>query len=102
MLASVASGQALAQWQSNISDQRTRQWTQNGDVVVVSSVARYLRSGVYGVTACLDVSKVNVVDAKGKSVLAASRPDRVQYTYEVTKRADVFFVTRDSMKGSPC
>ena len=101
-LVEVAHGQALAQWQRNISDQRARQWQQVGVATVISPTSSYSGNKIYKVAACIDVSKVNVVDASGKSVLSAARPDRTKYTYEVTKGAGGFFVTKDTMKGSPC
>ncbi len=101
-LAQVARGQALAQWQSNLSDQRARHWKQDGAVVVASSDSSYVGSNIFQTVACIDVSKVNVVDAAGKSVLSAGRPSRTKYTYEVTKTADGFFVTKDTMSGVPC
>lgn len=101
-LAQVARGQALAQWQSNLSDQRARHWKQVGAVVVASSESRYAGSNIFETVACINVSKVNVVDATGKSVLSAGRPGRTKYTYKVAKAADGFFVTEDTMSGAPC
>ena len=101
-LAMVARGQALSQWQSNLSDQRARQWKQTGSVIVSESSSRYLKSNTFEVSSCIDVSKVNVIDSAGKSVLAADRPNKTKYTYEVTKTPDGFFVTQDQMKGSSC
>lgn len=102
-LAQVARGQALAQWQSNLSDQRARHWKQDGAVVVASSESSYIGNNIFKTVACVDVSKVNVVDAAGKSVLSAGRPSRTKYTYEVTKTAEGFFVTKDTMTGGvPC
>lgn len=101
-LAKVARGQALAQWQSNLSDQRARHWTQTGQVAVASSGSRYIGNNLFETVACIDVSKVNVVDAGGKSVLSAGRPSRAKYSYEVIKAPDGFFVTKDSLNGAPC
>jgi hypothetical protein len=101
-LAQVARGQALAQWQSNLSDQRARHWKQDGAVVVASSDSSYVGNNIFQTVACIDVSKVLVVDAAGKSVLSAGRPSRTKYTYEVTNTVDGFFVTKDTMSGVPC
>lgn len=54
------------------------------------------------VVICLDVSDVDVVDASGKSVVAAGRPDRQSYAYTVDKATDGFYVTEDLLKGAPC
>jgi hypothetical protein len=48
------------------------------------------------------VSKANVVDPAGKSVIAAGRQDRTEYTYKVQKAPGGFFVTEDMLKGQPC
>jgi hypothetical protein len=70
--------------------------------VVASSDSSYVGNNIFQTVACIDVSKVLVVDAAGKSVLSAGRPSRTKYTYEVTNTVDGFFVTKDTMSGVPC
>lgn len=101
-LASVARGQALAQWQSTIASDRANDLRQTGISQVTKAEAVALGAQAYRVVACIDVSAVDVVDRSGKSVVAAGRPDRQKYTYTVDKTTDGFFVTEDLLKGKPC
>ncbi|MBM6402287.1 hypothetical protein [Phycicoccus sonneratiae] len=102
VLATVARGQALAQWQSTLSDYRSKGWVQQGAAKVVDPAAAKKANKKFSVTACIDVTGVEVVDASGKSVVASSRPNRQQYTYEVEKSPQGFFVTVDRLEGRPC
>jgi hypothetical protein len=101
-LTTTARGQALTQWQRNLTASRGAGHRQVGSVVVTSATATKAKKATYKVTACVDVSKVNVVDQQGKSVLAAGRRPRSQYTYQVTKDGAGFYVTRDTLKASAC
>lgn len=101
-LASVARGQALAQWQTTIAADRAKKLTQVGASQIVAGVATKASGRSFRVVACVDVSDVDVVDAAGKSVVTAGRPDRQSYTYTVDKTADGFFVIEDLLKGKPC
>lgn len=101
VLATVARGQALAQWQSTLSEYRSKGWVQQGMASVVDPAATKANKK-FTVTACIDVSAVDVVDAAGKSVVAQGRPAKQQYTYEVEKAPEGFFVTVDSLKAKPC
>lgn len=102
-LSSVARDQALAQWQRNLTEMRGQGYTQVGAVVVSNSaVTGDATSGRYSVTACIDVSKVNVVDQSGKSVVAANRAPRTKYSYDVQRDGEKFFVIKDPLKGDAC
>lgn len=102
-LARVSRDQAIAQWRSNLTSYRRSGWKQVGDSTVLSADAQSATGkNIFTVKACIDVSKANVVDAAGKSVVAAGRPDRMQYTYKVQKATAGFFVTEDKLKGQPC
>ena len=102
-LATVSRDQAIAQWRSNLTSYRRSGWKQGGDSDVLSSDAQAVGdTSNFTVTACIDVSKANVVDAAGKSVIAAGRQDRMRYTYKVLKAPGGFFVTEDKLKGQPC
>jgi hypothetical protein len=84
-LANVARGSSIATWRQMLADDRARQHRQVGTVVVASVAAKAKGPKTWQVTACIDVSKVNVVDKDGKSVVAATRPPRVEYLYTVEK-----------------
>jgi hypothetical protein len=102
-LATVSRDQAIAQWRSNLTSYRRSGWKQVGDSTVLSADAQAIGDkSNFTVTACIDVSKANVVDAAGKSVIAAGRQDRMRYTYKVQKASGGFFVTEDLLKGRPC
>ncbi|KGN41905.1 hypothetical protein N801_04265 [Knoellia aerolata DSM 18566] len=60
------------------------------------------KTKLYQVSACVDVSKVNVVDKAGKSVVSAERQPRTRYTYKVQQDDGQFFVVEDLLKGEPC
>ncbi|NMM23415.1 MAG: hypothetical protein HHJ11_07950 [Phycicoccus sp.] len=102
-LATVSRDQAIAQWRSNLTSYRRSGWKQVGDSTVLSAEAQAVGGkNNFAVKACIDVSKANVVDPAGKSVIAAGRQDRMQYTYKVQKAPGGFFVTEDKLKGQPC
>ena len=101
-LATVARGQALAQWQKLVADDRAAGLTQAGNSVVEDAQAVASADDSFQVTACIDVSAVDVLDADGTSVVAENRPDRQSYTYTVAKAQQGFFVTGDTLKGEPC
>jgi hypothetical protein len=101
-LAAVSRDQAIAQWRSNLTTYRRSGWKQVGDSIVLSAEAQSVDGTNFAVKACIDVSKANVVDRAGKSVIAAGRQDRMQYSYMVQKAPEGFFVTEDKLKGHPC
>jgi hypothetical protein len=101
-LAAVARAQAFAQWRSNLTTYRRTGWKQVGDSTVLSAEAQSVDGKSFVVKACIDVSKANVVDRAGKSVIAAGRQDRMEYSYKVQKAPEGFFVTEDKLKGNPC
>jgi hypothetical protein len=101
-LAAVSRDQAIAQWRSNLTTYRRSGWKQLGDSTVLSAKAQAVDGKSFAVKACIDVSKANVVDRAGKSVIAAGRQDRMLYTYKVQKAPEGFFVTEDKLRGQPC
>lgn len=100
--ATVARGQALTQWRTTIFVQRKRGWKQIGNSSIVSSFTRPSNGRKYEVTSCIDVSKVNIVDKQGKSVVGADRPPQTQNTYVVEATSDGWFVIRDLFRVKPC
>ncbi|GAA5029595.1 hypothetical protein [Actinopolymorpha pittospori] len=102
-LSAVARDQARLQWQRNLTVRRGKGWKQIGSTIVRSPDASYSKKDVWDVSTCIDVTKVNIVDKDGKSVVAANRLPRVQSVYEVTKDNGKFYVTRDAQrKVRPC
>ena len=101
-LATVARAQALAQWQSTLSDYRSKGWVQHGNASVVDPVASKKAGKSFAVTACIDVSALDVVDKSGTSVVVPGRPQRQRYSYQVEKAPQGFFVTVDTLKAEPC
>lgn len=99
----VARGQALRQWQRNLTELRGQAVKQVGNSVVREPKAVFdAASSLYAVTACVDVSGVNVIDKAGKSVVLATREPRVRYTYKVQRDASQYFVVEDLLQGKPC
>jgi hypothetical protein len=69
---------------------------QIGKTGVGEPSAKPISANRFAVAACIDVSKVNLVDKAGKSVVAANRPPRVQYQYIVEKvSGGAFYVVED-------
>ena len=102
VLATVARSQALAQWQTTLGGYRSKSWVQRGSSTVEDAKATTEDGEGFTVTACRDVSAVDVIDGSGTSVVRSDRPDRQQFTYLVLKAPEGFFVTEDLLKGSPC
>jgi len=102
VLATVARSQALAQWQTTLGGYRSKSWVQRGSSTVEDAKATTEDGEGFTVTACRDVSAVDVIDDSGTSVVRSDRPDRQQFTYAVLKAPEGFFVTEDLLKGSPC
>lgn len=97
-----ASGKAITHWRFILTAERVKQQKQIGKTSIVSSQAKATSGKSFDVTACLDLSKTNVVDKAGKSVVAAGRLPRVQYTYKVTKTSSEFSVDDDTVGGQAC
>ena len=101
-VATVARDQAADQSRIELGTLQAKGWTQVGQSVVRSSTATTKDGNTFSVSACIDVSKVNVVDKAGESVVRPGRPDRQQYSYTVVRTPQGFFVTVDTLKGKPC
>ena len=84
-LATVSRGTSIDTWAQLLTDSRARQYRSIGATTIASVVATAKGPKTWQVTACIDVSKVNVVDKHGKSVVAATRPPRVEYLHTVEK-----------------
>jgi hypothetical protein len=102
LVSTVARDQAATQSRNTLGTYQAKGWTLVGQTVVKSASASTKDGKTFAVTACIDVSKVNIVDRTGKSVVKAGRPERQQYSYTVEKAPQGFFVTVDTLKGKPC
>lgn len=102
VLATVARSQALEQWQTTLAADRAQGVEQQGRARVRGAVASSGDGKSFAVSACVDFSEVDVVDASGKSVVKAGRPVAQRYSYVVQKAPEGFFVTEDLFKGQPC
>ena len=100
-LAAVARGTSLNFWQESTFRQRAAGEVQTGEASVTPSQVEYENNNIYKVTACLDVSKIDIRDAQGQSIVSADRDPRVEYVYTVEKAPEGFFVT-DEMASGPC
>lgn len=102
LVATVARGQAAMQSRNTLGTYQAKGWTLQGQTVVTSPAATTKDGKTFAVSACVDVSKVNIVDKAGKSVVRSGRPDQQRYSYTVVKAPQGFFVTVDTLKGKPC
>ena len=96
-LATVSRGESNSQWTQILTNYRRKAWKQVGATSVEVTGVRPQGSSGFTATACLDVSKVNLIDKDGKSVVAAARPPRVAYDYSVTKAGGDYFITKDKV-----
>jgi len=95
-LAAVSRDTSINTWRQLLTRHRVRQETQTGKTIVGEPDVKPNSASRFVVVACIDVSKVNIIDKDGKSVVAASRPPRVQYRYLVEKASGgVFYVVED-------
>ena len=97
----MASDEALSQWQVMLNQNRGKGFRQIGaSVVTVTKIEpKAGADGQWNVTACVDVSDVDVVDESGDSVVSADRPDRVDYEHVVARRDGRLYVTESKAVG---
>lgn len=98
-LTTVARDDALEQWQQILTLRRGQEFTQVGSTTVDSPMAEGNGKGGWDAVACIDVSKVNLIDKAGKSVVKANRPSRVKYEFALVKDEGAFYVIRDKAVG---
>lgn len=98
----MARGAVSSQWTKNLFDRRSRgeRFIGHTSVAIESSTSTG-KSGEYRVGACLDVSKLNVVDAAGKSIVPSGREPQIRYVYGVTqdKGTSKWYVTSEQASG---
>ncbi|MDN5797560.1 MAG: hypothetical protein L0H79_17675 [Intrasporangium sp.] len=94
-LTTVARDQSLETWRELLTQRRRQGHRQIGSTTIVSSDAAST-GGKLTVDTCIDVSKTNLVDKDGKSVVAANRSPRVRYAFVVERGTDgAFYVMKD-------
>jgi hypothetical protein len=97
-LTTVSRGSVAAQWAKNINQYRFDQVKAEGRVVVRDVMAQQSKDDdLYRVTACIDASQVNLVDANGKSVVPPEGPRRVTYDYTVEKDRQKWYVIEEKV-----
>ena len=105
-LLTVSRGTAYQTWVQALQVRRVHGHTQVGDTVLISLTAQDAAPiegrTVVTVAACYDVSKVNLVDATGSSVVSPDRVPRAKAEFTVAQYTDGWFVVDDVTKGEPC
>lgn len=102
-LSEVARGQALEVHRSSLVAHAGQGLRQVGSVTVTpTAVTTGDAAGLYEVTACIDVSGVNVVDVDGKSAVPPGRPDMSEYDYTVERDGEQWFVVEDLLESKDC
>jgi len=100
-LTTVSRGSVAAQWARNINQNRYDRVRSTGNVVVRNATVKPSNQrNVFDVAACIDVSKVNVIDKDGKSVVPDDRPDRVGYDYAVEMDRQKWYVVKEKVNGT--
>ena len=97
-LTTVSRGSVAAQWARNLNQYRYDQVTAKGRVAVRDvSASQTKNDNLFKVTACIDSSKVNLVDKNGKSVVPPNGPRRVAYDYTVQKDSERWYVIKEKV-----
>jgi hypothetical protein len=97
-LTTVSRGSVAAQWARNINQYRFDGVKAEGRVAVHDVVAKQTKDDdLYKVTACIDASKVNLVDKNGKSVVPPEGPRRVSYDYTVENDQRKWYVIKEKV-----
>jgi hypothetical protein len=97
-LTTVSRGSVAAQWARNLNQYRFDEVKAEGRVAVRDVVAEQTKDDdLYKVTACIDASKVNLVDKNGKSVVPPEGPRRVSYDYTVENDQQKWYVIKEKV-----
>jgi hypothetical protein len=97
-LTKVSRGSVAAQWARNINQYRFDGVKAEGGVAVRDVVANQTKDDdLYRVTACIDASKVNLVDKNGKSVVPREGPRQVSYDYTVENDQQKWYVIKEKV-----
>lgn len=96
-LATVSRGQTIDPWRQMLIQRRIKDERQKGHVTATPTRVTYEGNNFYAVKACIDVSKVDLVDKHGHSVVNRDGPPRVSYDYTVQQASDGhFYVVKDT------
>jgi hypothetical protein len=98
-LSTVARDEALTWAVSLVTTLRADGVKQLGQVAVVPMTTSRVDADSVEVVACVDVSKVDVVNKWGKSVIGPGRLPRSQATYVVDQVGSTWLVTTDDHGG---
>lgn len=101
-LDSVARDQARAQMQTLLGTYAAKGLVQEGRASLSDVRATTQDGKSFTVSACVDVSGVDLVNKQGESQINPARPAQQKYSYAVLKATEGFFVTEDTLKGKPC
>ena len=102
-LSDVARDQALDVHRRSLNAQAAQGWKQVGlTSVTPQSATATDKPGEYVVKACINVSKVNIVDSEGKSQVPPGRPAQSSYAYKVQRDGEKWFVVQDLLEAKPC
>ncbi|WP_148236451.1 hypothetical protein [Intrasporangium calvum] len=94
-LNTVARDQTLEIWRELLTKRRREAIRQTGSTSIVSTEASSAR-GKLTVDTCFDVSKTNLLDTDGKSVVSENRASRVRYTSVVERGSNGnYYVVQD-------
>lgn len=100
-LATVARDSSYLTWGRAIRVNREKHYRQVGTTgVQVTKVAK--SKNQWHATACIDVSKVDVVDKKGHSIVSPNRPDKVTSKFVLDKDKGKFYVVEDKVVSTGC
>ena len=94
-LARVARDSALEQARKDLLTMRVAGYRLKGSTVIDGITAKLSKSNKWTLTACLDLSKSDLVDAKGKSVTGP--PYRMSHRATVIRDSRSYFVTTDKV-----
>lgn len=105
-LFTVTKGEAFLMWQDEITNAFTNGQHATGSTKVTEIVTKSIlqKSGrsAAKVDTCVDVSNVDVVDKKGKSVVPPDRPDRFSSRLQLEKYGKTWLVITDRDGSQKC
>ena len=101
-LAAVAAGQARTQQESTLTVYRQKAWKQTGLASVSGLRVSTLSPERFSVSACVDVTRVDLVNGQGVSQVNPNRPDLQRFSYTVGKQGNGFRVLEDNLKATAC
>jgi len=99
----VTKDEAFDMWQDTVlQDLRTKQHQTGSTKVLSIDVGKSVRKNLYRVNTCVDVSSVDIVDSRGKSVIQGDRPNRAASALLVRRDKSVWYVVQDRDGKQKC